>query len=277
MTALTQDLDTTKKYGQRFVRVPATAGAEAFEGGMLSISTDGYGAPASDLALTRVVGRCAQGGDNSDGADGDIDFVAEPGVFAYTMSAALQALGQAHCGKVVYVVDDQTVGIADDVDQLVVAGVLEEIDSSSSTRGFVSVGMQNFDAGALSLAGAAPINDAQVSTELTVFALGGVARIELADAATATYVYKTAEAIEIIEVWAIKDGAGAANTVQVTDGADAAITDAMAFAVDKTVTRAGTIDKAKRRLAAGATFKVVNTRAAGSSAGQLYILAVKTD
>lgn len=102
-----------------------------------------------------------------------------------------------------------------------------------------------------------------------------VIAIDLADAATATTVYTNADKIEILDVWAIKDGAGAANTVQVTDSADAAITNAMAFAVDKTVTHAGTIDKAKRVLAAAAGFKVVNTRAAGSSAGQLFLLVVK--
>lgn len=98
--------------------------------------------------------------------------------------------------------------------------------------------------------------------------------IDIPDAATATYSYKTAQKIEIIDAWVIKDGAGAANTVQVTDGADAAITNAMAAAVDKTVTHAGTIDKAKRVLASGATFKVVATRAAGTMAAQLFILAI---
>lgn len=99
--------------------------------------------------------------------------------------------------------------------------------------------------------------------------------IDIPDAATATYVYKTQDKIEIIDAWNIKDTAGAGNTLQITDGADAAITNAMAAAVDKTVTHAGTIDKAKRVLAAGATFKVVATRAAGSMAAQLFILAIR--
>jgi hypothetical protein len=117
-------------------------------------------------------------------------------------------------------------------------------------------------------------NSAVAPTEIRIGG-AGLYIIDLVDAATATYVYENAEKIEIIDVWTIKDGAGAANTVQVTDSADAAITNALAFAVDKTVTHAGTIDKATRTLAAGAGFKVVNTRAAGTSAGQLFILAVK--
>jgi hypothetical protein len=119
------------------------------------------------------------------------------------------------------------------------------------------------------------VADASVDPAETRLAGPGLIVIDLPDAATATYEYVNAEKIEIIDVWAIKDGAGAANTVQVTDSADAAITNAMAFAVDKTRTGAGTIDVATRVLAAGAGFKVVNTRAAGSSAGQLFILAIK--
>jgi hypothetical protein len=95
------------------------------------------------------------------------------------------------------------------------------------------------------------------------------------DAATATYEFLNADKIEIIDAWVIKDAAGAANTLQVTDSADAAITNAMIFAVDKTLVRAGTIDVAKRVLAAAAGYKVVNTRAAGSSAGSLFLLVVK--
>ncbi len=278
MTALIADRDTAKKFGQRYIAVPAKDAAEAFEGGMLAVGADGFGVAASDTAGLRVLGRCAQGGDNSDGADGDITFTAEPGVFKYDLSAALEALGQAHVGKAVYVVDDQTVGIADDVDQLVLAGVLEEIDLDDAGAGFVAVGMGiTPDAGALSFAGVAAINDAQVSTEVTVAAIDGLIRIDLPDAATATYTFITQDAIEIYDVLAIKDGAGAANTVQLTTGADVAITTALVFAVDATITRPTTLPKATRRLAAGATFKVVNTRAAGSSAGQLFLHVVKTD
>lgn len=114
-----------------------------------------------------------------------------------------------------------------------------------------------------------------VSPAVSLLDGSGLYCLDFADAATATYVFVNGEKIEIIQAWAIKDGAGAANTIQITDSADAAITNALAFAVDKTVTYAGTIDKAKRTLAALAGFKVVNTRAAGTSAGQLFIHAVK--
>lgn len=95
------------------------------------------------------------------------------------------------------------------------------------------------------------------------------------DAGDTTTEYINSTKIEIIDAWAIKDGAGTGNTIKVTDSADADITNAMAFAVDKTVTHAGTIDVAKRVLAAAAGFKVVRHDAAGSTAGQLFLLVVE--
>ncbi len=129
--------------------------------------------------------------------------------------------------------------------------------------------------GAAALSGPVTVANSAVAPALLDAGTPVVIALTFADAATATYVYENEGKLEIIDAVAIKDAAGAANTIQITDIADAAITDAMAFAVDKTVTRAGTIDKAKRVLAAGAGFKVVNTRAAGSSAGQLFIYALK--
>jgi hypothetical protein len=99
--------------------------------------------------------------------------------------------------------------------------------------------------------------------------------LTFADVATATYVYENDDALEIVDVWAIKDGAGAANTIQVTTIADVAITAALVFAVDGALTRAASLPLAPRLLTAGEGFKVVNTRAAGSSAGALFLLAIK--
>lgn len=97
----------------------------------------------------------------------------------------------------------------------------------------------------------------------------------LPDAATTTYLYTVPDKIEIIDVTIIKDAAGAGNTIQLTNGSDTAISDAIAAAVDKAVTRAGTLDKATRVLAAAATLKIVNTRAAGSSAAAVFVRAIR--
>jgi len=88
----------------------------------------------------------------------------------------------------------------------------------------------------------------------------------LPDAATADYDFVLPEKLEVIDVEVIKDGAGAANTIQLKTGGGTAISDAIAAAVDKTVTRAGTLDKATRVIASGGTLRITNTRAAGTSA-----------
>ena len=96
------------------------------------------------------------------------------------------------------------------------------------------------------------VADSAVSPAIATLGVPQIIAHTFVDAATTTYVFINGSKFEIIDVWCIKDVAGAANTIQVTDSADAAITNAMAFAVDKTVTHAGTIDKAKRTLAAAA-------------------------
>jgi hypothetical protein len=102
-------------------------------------------------------------------------------------------------------------------------------------------------------------------------ALGEIS-ILIPDAGTTTYTYITQDKIEIVDVIVRKDGAGAANTIQVLDASSVAITDAMAAAVDKTITRAGTIDTAKNVVAAGGSFKITATRAAGTMLASVTIL-----
>lgn len=93
------------------------------------------------------------------------------------------------------------------------------------------------------------------------------------NAATADYDIVVVDKFEVLDVVVRKDGAGAANTVQVKNGATA-ITDAIAAAVDKAVTRAGTIDTASNVVAAGGTLRCTFTRAAGSSAAQVTVIGV---
>jgi hypothetical protein len=116
------------------------------------------------------------------------------------------------------------------------------------------------------------VTAAAVSPASTVASALMMFDIAIPDAATTTYTYISTNKIEIVDVIVRKDGAGAANTIQVLDGASAAITDAMAAAVDKTITRAGTIDTAKNVVAAGGSFKITATRAAGTILANVTIL-----
>lgn len=272
MTASAVDRNTPALYLQRQNRIPLATSAVIPAGVMVGVNASGLAptAGSTDAAGLIIIGRSEHAASQT---AGDTDVTVSRGVMGLAGSSALVSAGQAMVGRKVYVVDNVTVGVAADSTNKVVAGVLEEIEGSVF---YVSLGVgEQYASGAIDGADATVIADASVSPTSTQGGVAIVFPILLPDAATATYVYKTTDKIEIIDVLVIKDGAGAANTIQVTDSADAAISNAIAAAVDKTVTRAGTLDIAKRVVAAGGTFKLVNTRAAGSSAASVFVTAIK--
>lgn len=102
----------------------------------------------------------------------------------------------------------------------------------------------------------------------------GVIPYLVPNAATADIDLVMTEKVEIVDVIVRKDGAGAANTIQLKTSGGTAITDAIAAAVDKAVTRAGTIDTATNVIAAGGTLRITATRAAGTMLAQVYIIVL---
>jgi hypothetical protein len=274
MTASTVDRNSPMLgQGGRLFKLPLATAANIPAGVLVGFIPGTGASNAANTAGMRVVGRSTARATQATG--GDTHVIAQAGVYSFVAAAALAAAGAAALWKDVYVVDNQTVGLASEAGGItsnrVIAGKLVQITDG---RYYVAVALGLAD-GALSAEDVSPLAYATVSPAVTIGGMGVLIAIDLPDAATATYEYAVQEGLEIIDAWNIKDGAGAANTIQITDSADAAITNAMAAAVDKTLTRAGTIDKAKRTVAAGGTFKVVATRAAGTMAAQLFILARK--
>jgi hypothetical protein len=69
---------------------------------------------------------------------------------------------------------------------------------------------------------------------------------------------------EVVRVDCLKrNGAGAANTMQIKSGANA-ISNAIACAVDDTLTSSGTLDDTYSTIAAGGTLRLSGVRAAGT-------------
>ncbi|HWU91600.1 MAG TPA: hypothetical protein VN253_30240 [Kofleriaceae bacterium] len=276
MTALTKDRATRTRASAAARRGVGDLAADAviYCGALIAKNAAGNIVPADDAAALKVVGIAEAFADNTDGSAGDVTVPYMTGLIVELENDG-GTIVQAGKHEPCYVADDQSVTTAAAATNDILAGLVVEF---TTTKVWVYVD-EILESAVL----ATPLDGADVQT----LANGGVSPAELTggipvvfvidipNAATATYSYKTAEKIEIIDVWNIKDGAGAANTIQVTDGSDVAITNAMAAAVDKTKTNASTIDKATRVLAAGATFKVVATRAAGTMAAQLFILAIK--
>lgn len=112
----------------------AIANAADVPAGVLVGVTDTGATNASDAAGLRVAGRSVA---RATQTAGDTHVIAQAGVYAFAASAALIAAAAANLFKDVYVVDNQTVGVAADTVNNIVAGKLVQI---SDGKYFVAVG-----------------------------------------------------------------------------------------------------------------------------------------
>jgi len=128
MSALTKDRNTVRKDGD-YAAYPVKAGAKVYAGGIVCIDADGYALPGSDTAGLKFVGISRGYADNSGGADGALDVeVWRRGCFGLAASG----IARANVGDGVYVVDDQTVGLAAATANDVPCGRISEFVSSTS-------------------------------------------------------------------------------------------------------------------------------------------------
>lgn len=265
---LTADRQTRIKAGgpTRSGQGDVAATTKIYFGSLIARNAAGFIVPASDSAALKVIGIAQQFVDNSAGADGGLTVQYITGVEAELVNSG-GAIVQAGKLAKAYVSDDQTITTKALSAHQVVAGT---VTSFTTTTAFVYVEEalnSDTDAGAV-VNGAISPAVLHSSPIETIY-------LDIPDAATATYQYVNADHIEIVDVTCIKDGGGAANTIQVKDSGGNAISDAIAFAVDKAVTRAGTLDKTKRTLAAGAGFEITATKAAGVNTGQVLLHVIK--
>ena len=128
MAALTKDRNTVRKEGQ-YAAYPVKAGAKIFAGGLVCVGADGYAVPGSDTAGLKFVGVSRGYVDNAAGADGAVKVeVWRRGCFELSASGMVLA----NVGDAVYVVDDQTVGLAAAATNDVKCGTVSEFNSAAS-------------------------------------------------------------------------------------------------------------------------------------------------
>ena len=128
MTALSKDRNTVRKEGD-YAAYPVKANAKIFAGGIVCLGTDGYAVPGADAAGYRFVGVSRGYVDNTGGADGALAVeVWRKGCFG--LSAA--SMAKTNVGDAVYVVDDQTVGLASQTTNDVPCGRISEYVGSSA-------------------------------------------------------------------------------------------------------------------------------------------------
>ncbi|GAB7078759.1 hypothetical protein [Megalodesulfovibrio paquesii] len=108
MAALTGDRNTLRRE-RNYLELPLAAGAVLHAGGVACLDATGYLVPASTTLGLVAVGRVEAGVSNAGGLAGDVTAVVRPGLFLLASATAADAITQAEVGRVVYLVDDQTV------------------------------------------------------------------------------------------------------------------------------------------------------------------------
>lgn len=129
MAAATADRNTVRRNGllHNLAILAATA---LYAGTLICRDSDGYAKDGADTAGLVFAGVASAAQDNSDGEDGDktIDVYAD-GEFKFTSSG----LVDDDVGQPVYIIDNQTVGLAGNasVDNYVYVGIISEVVSST--------------------------------------------------------------------------------------------------------------------------------------------------
>jgi len=134
MSALSMDRNTVRKEGD-YAAYQVKANAKIFAGSQVCIDSTGYAVPGSDTAGLRFVGISRGYADNIGGADGALSVeVWKRGSF----ELAASGMTNGNIGDSVFVVDDQTVGLAATTTNDVTCGKISEYNSATSV--YVSIG-----------------------------------------------------------------------------------------------------------------------------------------
>lgn len=126
-TPATTSQVSSRRDGKQVSFEGLTAADKLLQGVLWARNSSGYIINASDTAGMKVVGLGFAEVDNSAGAAGDMDCVAERGIFLLVNSGT-NALTRAHIGQPCYVEDNITV--ASKSTNGVVAGVVEDVTSA---------------------------------------------------------------------------------------------------------------------------------------------------
>jgi hypothetical protein len=145
MTALADNRLTDQKgdcaLARTFPALPVAASTEIFQGSMVAINLSGNLVPVSADPTLRVLGRAEQYVDNSTGAAGDKTCKVKRGIFGWVNSATTLAVSDAHIGRVVFAVDDQTVALRNPIGSYPVAGRVYDVDADGNV--FIEHGVQS--------------------------------------------------------------------------------------------------------------------------------------
>lgn len=185
MTALATNRDTKARglnvIPQRF-SMPVAASTNCFQGGIAVIALGtGNAKPATAATGLLALGIFTEPANNSTGSAGAINALIEAGVFRLGNSTAGDAIAAANIGQVCYLVDDQTVALTSAGQTRSPAGIIVDVDATS-TMVDVSMGIQH-----AGLAGAGGATSKAIQTAGATLA-AGTATVNTGISLTATSV-----------------------------------------------------------------------------------------
>lgn len=127
MSALTENRYTKHRDGLVTAH-PLKVDAKIYKGSLVCADDTGYATPGDDTLDYKFLGVALESADNTGGADGAVTVrVQTSGVFSFAKSGAITI---ADVGAALYIVDDQTVGLAATTTNDVACGKLEGLDGS---------------------------------------------------------------------------------------------------------------------------------------------------
>lgn len=125
---LTASRHTPYKDGE-LLPFAVAAGAKIYGGGLTALNANGYAVRGSVSTTLTYLGRAEETVDNTAGANGDKTVLVRRKKAFKFLNSATDPVGQADLGKVVYIVDDQTVAKTDGTGTRSPAGKLLGIDT----------------------------------------------------------------------------------------------------------------------------------------------------
>ncbi len=114
MAALTQGRITKRLADQAIIPVlaiPVKAGTKLFSGGLVCTDATGYAVPGSASTTLKCWGIAEADVDNTLGVNGALFVRVRRGAFNLNVGTAGDALAQANVGAMVFIIDDNTVGL----------------------------------------------------------------------------------------------------------------------------------------------------------------------
>lgn len=127
MTVLTANRYTKHRDGI-ITAHPVKAATKIYKGSLVAADATGYAVPGADTSGFSFLGVAIEEADNSGGAAGALSVrVQTSGIFSFAKSGTIT---QASIGAALYIVDDQTVGLAATTTNDIHCGRLEALDGS---------------------------------------------------------------------------------------------------------------------------------------------------